>query len=90
MLDVLTGHGDVIISDELNHASIVDACRLARGETQIVEHADVQAVRREAQQARDRGAGQVVVVTDGVFSIDGDIAPSPNSPRSVPSSRPSW
>lgn len=70
VLTALAGPGTRIVSDELNHASIVDGCRLARGELAIVPHADVAAVDRLLA-AEDRPA---VVVTDAVFSMDGDVA----------------
>ena len=62
--------GTLICSDELNHASIVDGCRLARGRVEVFPHRDVDAVERLLA-----GAGRAVVVTDSVFSMDGDIAP---------------
>ena len=70
VLSVLAGPGTRIVSDELNHASIIDGCRLARGELAIAPHADVAAVDRLLA-ADDRPA---VVVTDTVFSMDGDAA----------------
>ncbi len=70
VLTALAGPGTRIVSDELNHASIVDGCRLARGELAIAPHADVAAVDRLLA-ADDRPA---VVVTDSVFSMDGDEA----------------
>ncbi|WCO67552.1 8-amino-7-oxononanoate synthase [Iamia majanohamensis] len=70
VLTALAGPGTRIVSDELNHASIVDGCRLARGELAIAPHADVAAVDRLLA-ADDRPA---VVVTDAVFSMDGDVA----------------
>lgn len=70
VLTALAGPGTRIVSDELNHASIIDGCRLARGELAIAPHADVAAL--------DRILGQdhrpTVVVTDTVFSMDGDAA----------------
>ena len=70
VLTALAGPGTRIVSDELNHASIVDGCRLARGELAIAPHADVAAADRLLA-ADDRPA---VVVTDAVFSMDGDVA----------------
>lgn len=70
----LTGAGDVVVSDELNHASIVDGCRLSGAAIAVYPHGDAGACRRHVAAARRRGAG-VLVVTDSVFSMDGDLAP---------------
>ncbi|MEU9245145.1 8-amino-7-oxononanoate synthase [Streptomyces sp. NPDC048385] len=64
-------HGSLIVSDALNHASLIDGCRLARGATQVVGHADPDAVRK----ALGTHDGPAVVVSDTVFSVDGDAAP---------------
>ncbi|MEV4621155.1 pyridoxal phosphate-dependent aminotransferase family protein [Asanoa sp. NPDC049573] len=66
--------GDVIISDALNHASIVDGCRLSPADVRVVPHRSVAAVRDALSSARAAGARRVLIVTDGVFSVDGDIA----------------
>jgi glycine C-acetyltransferase len=66
---------DVIISDELNHASIVDGVRLARAGRKIYPHGDVDALSDRLAEARTEGARRILVITDGVFSMDGDIAP---------------
>ncbi|GGZ45850.1 8-amino-7-oxononanoate synthase [Streptomyces bluensis] len=67
----LAPHGSLIVSDAGNHASLIDGCRLARGATQVVAHADPEAVRKVL--ASD--SGTAVVVSDTVFSVDGDAAP---------------
>ncbi len=71
----LLGREDVVVSDELNHASIIDGCRLSGAEKKIFPHADVEAARRLL--AECRGARRVLLITDGVFSMDGDVAPLP-------------
>ncbi len=67
---------DVIISDELNHASIIDGARLSGAEKKIYPHKDVAAARRLLEESR--GARRMLLITDGVFSMDGDIAPLPD------------
>jgi 8-amino-7-oxononanoate synthase len=74
VISALAGEGEVVFSDELNHASIVDGCRLARAETFVYDHADMEHLAWGLEQAAGRGA---LIVTDGVFSMDGDIAPLP-------------
>ncbi|MFD5543871.1 aminotransferase class I/II-fold pyridoxal phosphate-dependent enzyme, partial [Streptomyces sp. NPDC127079] len=64
-------HGSLIVSDALNHASLIDGCRLARGTTQVVGHADPDAVRK----ALGTREGPALVVSDTVFSVDGDAGP---------------
>jgi 8-amino-7-oxononanoate synthase len=68
---------DVVVSDELNHASIVDGCRLSGAETLVYDHcdpADLRATLRERERVAD-GAESWLVLTDSVFSMDGDVAP---------------
>ncbi|MFD5799198.1 8-amino-7-oxononanoate synthase [Streptomyces diastatochromogenes] len=64
-------HGSLIVSDAGNHASLIDGCRLARGTTQVVGHADPEAV----DKALGTHGGEAIVVSDTVFSVDGDAAP---------------
>lgn len=73
-LTSLAGRGDLVVSDERNHASIVDACRLSRAEIAIVPHRDVAAV---AAALAGRAYRRAIVATDSVFSADGDLAPLP-------------
>jgi 8-amino-7-oxononanoate synthase len=70
----LARRGEVVFSDELNHASIIDGCRLAGAETFVYRHADTEHLDWGLQRAAGRAA---LIVTDGVFSMDGDIAPLP-------------
>src|SRR5919204_101830 len=72
VISSLAGRGEVVCSDELNHASIVDGCRLARAETFVYRHCDVDHLAWGLRQAEGRGS---LIVTDGVFSMDGDLAP---------------
>ncbi|HEY1853357.1 MAG TPA: 8-amino-7-oxononanoate synthase [Solirubrobacterales bacterium] len=68
----LAGAGEVVFSDELNHASIIDGCRLARAETRIYRHRDLDHL---AWSLEDAGGRAALIATDGVFSMDGDLAP---------------
>ena len=72
-IGALAGPGDTVFSDELNHASIVDGCRLSRAEVVVYKHGDVDDLDRLMR--RHSGGGRRLVVTDSVFSMDGDIAP---------------
>ena len=84
LIPVVTGEDDLIVSDALNHASIIDGMRLSKAPRRIYPHGDVEALREMLRDARETGrpdgAGPfrlILVVTDGVFSMDGDIAPLP-------------
>ena len=84
VIPTITGEQDLIVSDALNHASIIDGMRLSKAPRKIYPHGDIEALRgllREAAEKGREGTGLpyrlVLVVTDGVFSMDGDIAPLP-------------
>ncbi|MCT4607078.1 MAG: glycine C-acetyltransferase [Marinisporobacter sp.] len=69
---------DAILSDELNHASIIDGCRLSRAKIIRYKHSDMDDLRRVAKEAKESGQyNKIMVITDGVFSMDGDIAKLP-------------
>jgi len=74
VIGALAGEGDVIFSDELNHASIVDGCRLSRAEVVVYRHRDIEHLDWCMRKHGERRAGRLIV-TDSVFSMDGDIAP---------------
>ena len=75
ILQGLFGPDDVIFSDELNHASIIDGCRLARARTVVYPHCDVAALTELMADEKPHRKGRWLIVTDGVFSMDGDKAP---------------
>ncbi|MCJ8007803.1 glycine C-acetyltransferase [Lederbergia wuyishanensis] len=69
---------DAILSDELNHASIIDGCRLSKAKIIRVNHSDMDDLRKKAKEAKESGQyNKIMVITDGVFSMDGDIAKLP-------------
>jgi glycine C-acetyltransferase len=80
VIPILAPEGAVIVSDALNHASIIDGIRLTKAERRIFPHADMGALRaalRDVRAAEGGGSRTVLVITDGVFSMDGDIAKLP-------------
>jgi len=80
VIPILAPEGAVIVSDSLNHASIIDGIRLTKAERKVFPHADMDALRAALQEVRAAPGGAdriVLVLTDGVFSMDGDIARLP-------------
>ena len=75
ILQGLFGPDDVIFSDQLNHASIIDGCRLARARTLVYPHCDYVALAEIMEREKSHRKGRWLIVTDGVFSMDGDVAP---------------
>jgi glycine C-acetyltransferase len=74
-IPALVGKGDVIFSDQLNHASIIDGCRLSRATIVSYAHNDMDDLRRKIAETTEYG--RRIIISDGVFSMDGDIAPLP-------------
>lgn len=77
VIPTITGEGDVIFSDELNHASIIDGCRLSHAKKVRYAHNDVKDLEARLKEEKPT-ARRMLIVTDGVFSMDGDIAPLPD------------
>lgn len=75
-IQAITEDGDLIISDELNHASIIDGSRLSKAKKTIFKHSDMNDLERVVKENRDKYRN-ILIITDGVFSMDGDIAKLP-------------
>jgi len=74
VIPALVGDGDVLISDELNHASIIDGAKLAKTKVAVFKHGDVESFAETLERVRP-DARRVLVAVDGVYSMDGDVAP---------------
>ena len=77
LIPQLAGDGDLIVSDELNHGSIIDGVRLSKAERGVFKHADVASLAKVLEDAEHHSPSyrRILIITDGVFSMDGDIAP---------------
>ncbi|MDV3293317.1 MAG: aminotransferase class I/II-fold pyridoxal phosphate-dependent enzyme [Nitrososphaerales archaeon] len=77
LIPQLAGQGDIIVSDELNHGSIIDGTRLSRAERAVYKHADTDDLDRVLKEAEKATPSyrRILIITDGVFSMEGDIAP---------------
>lgn len=73
VLGTLAGRGDALFSDALNHASVIDGCRLTRAQTDVFAHGDLAQLERQLRHAR--GARRRVIVVEALFGMDGDLAP---------------
>jgi len=77
VIPAITDAQDAILSDELNHASIIDGVRLSKAKRYVWKHRNIEDLEQKLQQADSEGARRKLIITDGVFSMDGDLAPLP-------------
>jgi len=75
LIPQLVRKGDAIISDELNHGSIIDGVRLTKADRYVYDHCDMGSLERVLNEAEKKNPERILIITDGVFSMDGDIAP---------------
>ena len=75
LIPMLVGKQDIVVSDELNHGSIIDGVRLSGAKRVIYKHNDVGDLEKQLKESEKEGARRICIITDGVFSMDGDIAP---------------
>jgi len=74
LIPMLVGKEDIVVSDELNHGSIIDGVRLSGAKRVIYKHNNIDDLERQLKEAEKEGARRICIITDGVFSMDGDIA----------------
>lgn len=77
VIPAITSEEDAILSDELNHASIIDGVRLSKAKRYVWKHRDTKDLEEKLIEANKNGARRKLIITDGVFSMDGDLAPLP-------------
>ena len=77
LIPQLVGKQDIVVSDELNHGSIIDGVRLSRAKKIIYKHTNVSDLENQLKEAEREEARRILIITDGVFSMDGDMAPLP-------------
>ncbi len=75
LIPMLVGKPDIVVSDELNHGSIIDGVRLSGAKRVIYKHRNISDLERQLKEAEKGGARRICIITDGVFSMDGDMAP---------------
>ncbi|ALD65972.1 glycine C-acetyltransferase [Spiroplasma cantharicola] len=75
LIPTITTEEDLIISDELNHASIIDGIRLSKAKRAVYKHCDMEDLEKILKENSNKVNGNIFIITDGVFSMDGDIAP---------------
>ncbi len=75
LIPQLVRKGDAIVSDELNHGSIIDGVRLTKADRYVYDHCDMGSLERVLNEAEKKNPERILIITDGVFSMDGDIAP---------------
>ena len=75
LIPMLVGKPDIVVSDELNHGSIIDGVRLSGAKRVIYKHRDIGDLEKQLKEAEKEGARRICIITDGVFSMDGDMAP---------------
>ncbi len=75
LIPQLVGKGDLIISDELNHGSIIDGVRLSKADRMVYKHNDMDNLAIKLEKGEEKNPDRILIITDGVFSMDGDIAP---------------